>query len=336
VTPSPDIRRRLAPSYTSAFRGPGVRSVVEDCLLVPVLEGTNVLMQVVAPPSPQGDVSAPHADQPNYRLMGFGAAAFVFSASLQLVEMLVSVVAPAPIFQAAGLGIGMALILYGANPKLGAGTRLEWTHLNFVGPTAAGAVIAWFAFTSLMEAHVVSDTMVLFNDIIGNQKVFADRSRVRLINVDSLKPKNVSSVLASVRNDVSRTGESEPDQALRAIMQRVIVNVRMPWNSVSPLVQDFLDGKDENSINSRWEQLVAASAQAAGPSPDKVELFVSRVRSQPFAIVEVTDPAGKASAHVIVPGDVPSLGGRTFSVPVIANPQRENDGVKEGIVLMPN
>jgi hypothetical protein len=273
------------------------------------------------------------SDEPNYGVMWFGAGIFSIGALLQVADHSFGVT-PTPIFQAAALGIGMALILYGVNPRLGTGTKYAWAHLSLVGPTAAGAAIAWFSYSAIMEARVIENTVVLYNDPASNTRSFEDGASIRLINVDSLKPKNLTSVLDSVAKDLGTIDGMLIATSLPLVMEAVMQNVGVRWTEVEPLIIRYLHSP-EGGINNDWESLVNRTAALRGQEGSAGhDAFMTRLRSQPFAIVEITEQ-GTAKPRVIIPGPDVSIGTRKFSVPIVANPQRENSELKEGIVLIP-
>jgi hypothetical protein len=267
---------------------------------------------------------------PNYPIIGIGLLVIAVGFGLQFVGAKIN----QPLTQAVSVGLGMALALYGVNPKLGEAARvqyppLERLKLSFTGPTAVGLMVGWFVWHGLMSAS--ADRLILLQndqDVRKNSAVLSPRLTVTLIDVDSLKPRRLHEVVdAVIRNMAKIEPEKAKEHAHAAILQ-VTGDMGFSRDTVARLLNLHDQGLVEE-MTTDWVSLVASEAQRHDPES---EAFINRVRTQPFAILKLSKD-GTHTPRVLLPGSTLDVDGQQFAVPVIANPNNQSEEIKEAVVL---
>lgn len=166
-----------------------------------------------------------------------------------------------------------------------------------------------------------------------NSARLSELSVVELVDVDSLSDSEVASVLDKMRKHISGiVGEQESTSTLEKFFLRIVRSLDFgPAGEAeaSKIFSSYIQNKPD--VDDQWGDLVRSlSKKAAVPKN-----FAKRVKVEPFALLKITEDK-TARIELVLPTERIKTGGKTYSVPVIANPSlTATRGIHEAIVLQP-
>jgi hypothetical protein len=263
---------------------------------------------------------------PNYflLLLGLALAAILVSAYLITKSIL-----PPPL-QALLIAGAMVLILYGIYPV--PAIKGTFGKLHVAGPAALGLFIFLFVWKGL---SVTTDRQFLVLQTLQDSKLnsapLPEGATITLLDVDSLDDSKLVSVLDSIQSAIMRTGisKTEADPILAELYKRIIQSLDFGAKVTEALKLLPLYNAGNPDVDRKWAELVT-QVGAQQPNPDN---YHKRVRREPFAIVQVKDGA-RSRVDLVLPGVPIQIGGRSYRVPIIANPSLTvTRGIQEAIVL---
>lgn len=224
--------------------------------------------------------------------------------------------------------LGFALVLFGAfpDPKTARGKTLGF---RLAGPVA----IAILTFLLLRQQLVpgMRGYVVLQNASSAQLRnaTLSGVGTVSLLDVDSFSDDKLKGVLDQLNRTLGRP-------SLEVLISRVDEHLvalgfgERERQSAADLVRLHAQGAHATMIDRAWATLVDSAAIWT-----QDELLKDRIKKQPFAVIEIADSAG-TRREIVTAGEALVVGGRRFSVPIIANPaMKSTRGIEEAIVLQP-
>ena len=280
-----------------------------------------------------GKIAAP----PNYILLVIGIALVL------LQVFLVGDRIASPVGNAALVALGVTLALYGIYPVSVMSGEFSGPlgKLAVAGPAAIGVFVFVFVFKTLSDeaeqrrsADKIDDVVLLTASATAkqhNSRLIKDET-VRLLDVDSVDDDRISPVIDRLLQIAQSNGVA-PDEAkkqVRMLIASFVPQLRLgqPYqNRAMAAVDRYL--ADEDGANEMWQKAVADAA-AASASKEQIE---GRVKRLPFATLALIK--GEQRRILLVSeGSRLVVGGKSFDIPVIANPtKRYMPNLEEAVVL---
>ena len=291
-----------------------------------------------------------HEHEPNYWLLGSGIAmiALFFGLYLFLPR---EASAPLRDYQHIPIVLGLTLSLYGLFPaqKL----KAEFGTLSAVGPAALGVFLLLYFGQRLNSAYAREDAARNREEQLRKQLIVLQASptgiidryavddsvTIALLNVDSFKKTGVREVLDEIER-VLRQGFGLSSASVTLHQRHAYTSVanglQLDPARAAAVYDTFL--VDKARADALWSQLVAETSASFARKREGDEA-ADRISATPFAMVAIYRRAPgqretRTEIRTLLPGDRISVAGRTYSIPVFANPKmRVVKGISEAIVL---